>query len=49
MELWVTTAIPLTRANLQVATGESSQKLKKWLEALMADGVLLLESESTAL
>ena len=46
MQLWVTTAIPLTRANLQVHSGESSRRVKKWLEELMADGVLAVASNA---
>ena len=44
MQLWVTTAIPLTRANLQYHSGESSRRAKHWLKELMADGVLEVAS-----
>lgn len=40
LELWVRTAIPLTEAHLQYASGESRRKVKKWLDQLAADGVV---------
>jgi hypothetical protein len=46
MQLWVTTAIPLTRANLQCHSGESSRRVKQWLKELMSDGVLAVASNA---
>ncbi len=46
MQLWVTTNIPLTRANLQYHSGESSRRAKQWLKNLMADGVLEVASNT---
>jgi hypothetical protein len=40
LQLWVTTRIPLTRANLQILTGVARKKLEPWLRALVVDGVL---------
>lgn len=40
LELWVRTAIPLTEAHLQYASGESRRKVRKWLDALATDGVV---------
>jgi hypothetical protein len=40
LELWVRTAIPLTEAHLQYASGESRRKVKKWLDELAGDGVV---------
>jgi hypothetical protein len=46
LEMWMKTAIPMTRANVQYRTGESSRKVKKWLEELTLDGVLSLDSDA---
>ncbi len=40
LHLWVTTRIPLTRANLSAATGATRPKIERWLDALCASGVL---------
>jgi hypothetical protein len=40
LDLWVTTAIPLTRANLQYHTGEPAKRVQGLLEQLTADGTL---------
>lgn len=46
LEMWMKTAIPMTRANVQYRTGESGRKVKKWLEELTLDGVLSLDSDA---
>jgi hypothetical protein len=43
LDLWVTTRIPLSRAHLQYHTGLSRQRLNRWLDELIADGVLEYE------
>jgi hypothetical protein len=40
LELWITTRIPFTRANLQFATRAPRRKLEGWLRELTLDGVL---------
>jgi hypothetical protein len=40
LRLWVSTRIPLTRANVQVITGVSRKKLDPWLRQMVVDGVL---------
>jgi hypothetical protein len=40
LDLWVTTAIPLTRANLQYHTGEPAKRVQGLLEQLTAEGTL---------
>ncbi len=40
LELWITTRVPFTRANLQFATGAPRKKLEPWLKQLVLDGVL---------
>jgi hypothetical protein len=40
LKLWVTTRVPFTRANLQVATGAPRKKMEAWLKQLVIDGVL---------
>lgn len=45
LSLWMTTRMPLTRANLQFVTGVPRPKLGKWLDALVADGVLDVDAD----
>jgi hypothetical protein len=40
LELWMTTRIPLTRANLQFLTGAPRKKLEGWLEQMVVADVL---------
>jgi hypothetical protein len=40
LKLWMTTRVPLTRANLQFATGAPRKKMEAWLKQLVIDGVL---------
>jgi hypothetical protein len=40
LQLWMTTRVPFTRANLQFATGAPRKKLEGWLKQLVVDGVL---------
>ena len=47
LDLWVTTAIPLTRANLQYHTGEPAKRVKSMLEALTAEGTLAVATDAT--
>src|SRR3954468_5951871 len=41
----MTTRMPLTRANLQFVTGVPRAKLGKWLDELVADGVLDVDAD----
>jgi hypothetical protein len=45
LHLWVTTRVPLTRANLAVYTGAPREKVERWLDALVTAGVLDLDSD----
>lgn len=45
LSLWMTTRMPLTRANLQFVTGVPRAKLEKWLDSLVADGVLDVDAD----
>ena len=45
LSLWMTTRMPLTRANLQFVTGVPRPKLAKWLDELVADGVLDVDAD----
>jgi hypothetical protein len=40
LKIWVTTRIPLTRANVQYLTAVPRKKLDPWLRQLVVDGVL---------
>jgi hypothetical protein len=44
LELWVTTRVPLTRANVQVATGATRKQVAQWLDAMLLDDVLDVEN-----
>src|SRR6476659_4939602 len=41
----MTTRMPLTRANVQFVTGVPRAKLGKWLDELVADGVLDVDAD----
>ena len=45
LDLWVTTRVPLTRANLQYATGASRKQVERWLDSLAAEGVIDLDPD----
>jgi len=45
LSLWMTTRMPLTRANVQFVTGVPRAKLAKWLDELVADGVLDVDAD----
>ncbi|HWE28108.1 MAG TPA: hypothetical protein VHB97_08910 [Polyangia bacterium] len=45
LSLWMTTRMPLTRANLQFVTGVPRPKLAKWLDELVSDGVLDVDAD----
>ncbi len=45
LSLWMTTRMPLTRANLQFVTGVPRAKLEKWLDQLVADGVVDVDAD----
>jgi hypothetical protein len=40
LQLWMTTRVPFSRANLQFATGAPRKKMEAWLRQLVIDGVL---------
>jgi hypothetical protein len=45
LDLWVTTAIPLTMDNLGQHTGAPPRAMRAWLEQLMLDGVVEMGSD----
>ena len=45
LELWVGTRVPLTRVNLQVLTGVPRKKLEQWLDAMVGEGTLEVDSD----
>src|SRR3954471_22105993 len=45
IELWMTTRVPLTRANLLFFTKAPRKKLDAWLEAMVGEGVLDVDSD----
>ena len=45
LSLWMTTRMPLSRANLQFVTGVPRGKLEKWLDELVGDGVLDVDAD----
>lgn len=47
LDLWVTTSIPLTVANLQYHTKEPRRKVCKWLDALVIEGTLDMDSDDS--
>jgi hypothetical protein len=45
LELWVSTRVPFTRVNLQVLTGVPRKKLETWLDAMVGEGTLEVDSD----
>jgi hypothetical protein len=45
VDLWARTRLPLTRANLMATTGAPRAKLDGWLDAMVKDGLLELDSD----
>jgi hypothetical protein len=45
LHLWVTTRVPLTRANLSVYSGAPLDRVVRWLDELVDSGVLELDSD----
>lgn len=45
LELWVTTRVPLTRVNVQLATGANRKDVDGWLNRMLLDGVLDLGND----
>jgi hypothetical protein len=45
LTLWMTTRVPLTRANLQFATGVERRQLDRWLDEMMAAGIVEIDSD----
>ncbi len=45
LDLWVTTAIPLTQANVQIHTKASRKKIKVYLDEMLNDGILDIDSD----
>lgn len=45
LQLWMTTRVPLTRANVLFFTHAPRRKADRWLEALVKEGVLDLDSD----
>ena len=45
LDLWMTTRIPMTKAALQYHSGASRRRMTHWLDELVVDGVLDLDSD----
>jgi hypothetical protein len=45
LKLWMTSRVPLTRANLQFYTGVGRERLERWLGELVGSGVLEVDSD----
>lgn len=45
LDLAMTTRVPLSRANILFYTGAASKQADKWLDAMMADGLLDIDSD----
>jgi hypothetical protein len=45
LTLWMTTRVPLTRANLQFYTGAERRQMERWLDEMLKDGVLEFDSD----
>ena len=45
LSLWMTTRMPLSRPNLQLITGVPRAKLDRWLDELVSEGVLEIDSD----
>jgi hypothetical protein len=45
LDLWVTTRVPLTRTNLQYATGATRKQVERWLDGMLGEGVVDIGSD----
>ncbi len=45
LDLWISTRVPLTRVNLQVLTRVPRAKLEPWLDELVREGILEVDSD----
>ena len=45
LTLWMTTRVPLTRANLQFYSGADRRQMEKWLDDMVRDGALEFDSD----
>ena len=45
LTLWMTTQVPLTRANVQFATGVERRQLERWLDEMVKSGALEFDSD----
>jgi hypothetical protein len=45
LDLWMTTRVPLTRTNLQYATGAKRKQIERWLDGMLADGVVDIDND----
>lgn len=45
LDLWMTTRVPLTRTNLQYASGAKRRQVERWLDGMLADGVVDIGSD----
>jgi hypothetical protein len=45
LEMWVTTRVPMTRANIQFFTKAKREQVDKWLDKLVGDGVIDVDSD----
>lgn len=45
MDLWMTTAIPMSRANIAYFTSAPRKSLTRWLDQMVGDGTLELDSD----
>jgi hypothetical protein len=45
LELWMTTRIPLTRANVQFSTKAPRKRVEAWLDRMVAEGVLEVDAD----
>lgn len=45
LDLWMTTRVPLTLVNLQYVTGAKRKQVERWLDAMLADGIVDVGSD----
>ena len=45
LNLWMTTVIPLTEVNLRYHTGVPRRRMRKWLDQMVQDGHLDIDSD----
>ncbi len=45
LEMWMTTRIPLTRANVQYFTKAPRKQMERWLDAMVAEGVVEVDAD----